>query len=213
MGDFLQRAIPLLLALWLINDAFGSLTWESLIKKGSAEEGENEVVLQFPFRNEGTEMVQIADIRSACGCIAAKASVTTIKPGESGQVTVTFTIGNRVGHQQKVVSVLEDGAGAPTILQVDIQLPEPIKVEPTALVWQKGEKPIAKTIDLTTTDGITVGESTMTNPDFKVTENETPGGRQLTVDPNGATGPISALLRVSYTGKSSGTVSIPIQIK
>jgi hypothetical protein len=98
---------------------------------------------------------------------------------------------------------------------VDVQLPEPLVVEPDALTWKKGESYAPKTLAVRPADGIRVGKTTITNASFKLSEEAAlkSGGSVIEIDPRDAEPPLSALLRIAYEGRSSGTVAIPIRLE
>lgn len=64
-----------------------------------------EVEVKFPFTNEGTEPLEIRDLRSTCGCTVPALEKTEYAPGEGGEITVIFNPHNRSGLNQRTVTV------------------------------------------------------------------------------------------------------------
>src|SRR5688572_33502698 len=64
---------------------------------------ETSVIARFPFRNAGSDPVQITGIHSDCSCTTPTLDKKSYDPGESGEITVTFEIGSRHGPQKKAV--------------------------------------------------------------------------------------------------------------
>lgn len=63
----------------------------------------------FEFRNDGNEDLLIEDIEIPCNCNTAKVDKTTIKPGESGFLTMTFDTKGYEGHAVKSVYLITNG--------------------------------------------------------------------------------------------------------
>ncbi len=59
----------------------------------------------FKFKNIGDEDLEIIKVRPTCGCTAALLSAKVIKPGESGEIKVTFNAGSFRGKINKTVYV------------------------------------------------------------------------------------------------------------
>lgn len=69
-----------------------------------------EVEITFPFTNEGTEPLEIRDLRSTCGCTVPALEKTEYAPGEGGEITVIFNPHNRSGLNQRTVTVTTNDA-------------------------------------------------------------------------------------------------------
>ncbi len=66
----------------------------------------------FEFRNDGNEDLIIEDIEIPCDCNTAKVDKNTIKPGESGFLTMTFDTKGYEGHAVKSVYLITNGIPA-----------------------------------------------------------------------------------------------------
>ena len=72
---------------------------------GTIEEGET-VQTTFNFTNTGKADLLIVDARGSCGCTVPKYPKNIpIKPGESGQILVSFDSSNKPNMQQKTVTI------------------------------------------------------------------------------------------------------------
>jgi len=72
---------------------------------GTIEEGDT-VQTTFTFTNTGKADLLIVDARGSCGCTVPKYPKNTpIKPGESGEILVSFDSSNKPDRQQKTVTI------------------------------------------------------------------------------------------------------------
>src|SRR5688572_17383265 len=88
--------------------SLAALAWKTTIRQMSATAGDKEVVVEFGFDNPGAAPVSILKIETSCDCTKASASSPTIAPGGSGQIKAVFTLGDRVGRQEKTIEVTTD---------------------------------------------------------------------------------------------------------
>lgn len=59
----------------------------------------------FKFKNEGDEELVIKEVKTSCGCTAALLTSKNIKPGESGDISVTFNSGKFKNKVKKTIYV------------------------------------------------------------------------------------------------------------
>jgi hypothetical protein len=71
---------------------------------GVVEEGET-VKTVFKFKNTGKTPLIITDASATCGCTVPEYPKTPIKPGESGEISVSFNSQGRLGMQDKIVTI------------------------------------------------------------------------------------------------------------
>jgi hypothetical protein len=57
------------------------------------------------FTNTGKKDLQVKAVQGNCTCITAQANKTTVKPGESSSIRITFQPQDRTGTLQKAVTV------------------------------------------------------------------------------------------------------------
>jgi hypothetical protein len=63
----------------------------------------------FKFKNIGNAELKIVGMESTCSCLSAKASSTTIAPGQSGEILVEFDPSGLKGKKVYTVSILTNG--------------------------------------------------------------------------------------------------------
>ena len=64
-----------------------------------------EVTQKTTITNTGKTPLTIRSLQGNCTCVQVKTDKTTLKPGESTAITITFNPQNRKGTQQKAVTV------------------------------------------------------------------------------------------------------------
>lgn len=68
----------------------------------------------FLFTNIGKSELNIRKTKATCGCTVSKPEKSTLSPGESSKLTVTFNSSGRRGSQQKSVTIFSNDPSAPT---------------------------------------------------------------------------------------------------
>jgi hypothetical protein len=66
------------------------------------------VTYPFEFTNTGNSPLILADVRVTCGCTVINWPRQPIPPGEKGTIIVQFNSADRMGPQNKVVTVLSN---------------------------------------------------------------------------------------------------------
>lgn len=84
---------------------------------GRINEGEK-VNTVFKFKNTGKVPLVIAKAQGSCGCTVPSWPQNLIKPGESGEIHVTFDSHGKVGQNEKTVTVTANTFPASTILTI-----------------------------------------------------------------------------------------------
>lgn len=59
----------------------------------------------FSFENKGTEELVIKEVTTSCGCTAALVSNSVTKPGETGQIKVSYDSQGRAGKVSRTITV------------------------------------------------------------------------------------------------------------
>jgi len=76
---------------------------------------QNDVVTtEFLFTNTGKQELNIRKTKANCGCTASEPEKTTLEPGESSSIKVTFNSRGRRGVQQKSVTIFSNDPSRPT---------------------------------------------------------------------------------------------------
>lgn len=71
---------------------------------GTVSEGDK-VHYTYKVSNTGTADLIISEVKPSCGCTVPDYTKTPIKPGETGDISVTFDSSGKPGNQQKTVTV------------------------------------------------------------------------------------------------------------
>ena len=93
------------------------LVWEEKhINLGKVEAGKA-VEVNFHFTNTGSDPVIIKDVRTSCGCTAAKHTDAPILPGESSDIRVIYNAAKQ-GVFNKSVSIVTSEDDHPVLLRI-----------------------------------------------------------------------------------------------
>lgn len=154
----------------------------------------------FEFKNGGPKPVTILDLQTNCDCLAADADRKIYAPGESGHIKAQFTIGDRSGLYERVVTVVTDESPEPVRLLVKIEVPELFAVSPRSVLWKQNAPATEQVIDVTPAAGleITFTEAQPTNPAFTASLEVIEPGKhyRLHLKPVATTAPASAAIRI-----------------
>lgn len=160
------------------------LTWEKTQVDLHPKPGEPAVVANFKYTNQTDKVIKIRNVRSSCGCTVASLKKNEVAPGESGEISATFTIGNRTGIQQKAVAVETDAEKDPvTNLTLRAVIPEVLQVQPTFVFWEGGEEPTPKKINVKAGPDVKVGnlDVTSSSPDFEASVQKGKGAGEFVI--------------------------------
>lgn len=144
-----------MLLLWLAAlPAFGELKFDGLLKEADAPTDAQQVVVDFPFRNEGPQRVVIRQYDAPCPCmkVQVKGGKLAYEPGEAGVIRAVFDLSQLAGTVEKETEIFLEGdpAGRPSIrLTSRIHIPVLVEIEPKTATWDIGSSPEPKTITLT----------------------------------------------------------------
>lgn len=79
----------------------------------------------FKFKNTGKSNLIISSARSSCGCTTSTPPQAPIRPGESGEIGVTFDSKNQHGEVSKMVVVSANTYPVQTTLRLKATVVEP----------------------------------------------------------------------------------------
>lgn len=68
----------------------------------------------FTFENKGTADLHIKEVTTSCGCTAALVSSNTLKPGEAGQIKVSYDSQGRAGKVDRIITVVSNDPVEPS---------------------------------------------------------------------------------------------------
>jgi len=80
---------------------------------GSIKQGD-QVSTEFTFTNAGKSDLNIRETKASCGCTISNLEKSTLKPGETSSIKITFNSRGRRGIQQKSISVFSNDPANPT---------------------------------------------------------------------------------------------------
>ncbi len=84
---------------------------------GDVIQGEK-VTYNFVFHNTGGTDLLITKVSTSCGCTVGKYPKEMIKPGEGGDIEVTFDTHRRKGIQHKTITILANTEPNKTLLRI-----------------------------------------------------------------------------------------------
>jgi len=176
------------------------LQWESEEAKLSPAPTDTTAIARFKFKNIGPAEAKITSVNSSCSCTKVTLEKMNYAPGESGEVTATFTIGVRTGLQEKIILVESNNPALPKkVLRMKVSIPEVAQVKPTFLYWSPNEPLTAKEINVKIMEGVPVKTVTVesSNPIIVAkVEQEKMGEYRIVVTPSATDQPIMATLNI-----------------
>lgn len=88
---------------------------------GDIKSGEK-VAHTFEFKNSGDAPLVISNVVTTCGCTASNWPRQPILPGEKSKIDVTFDSTGKVGHQNKVITIMSNGTNNPERVKLVINI-------------------------------------------------------------------------------------------
>jgi len=70
----------------------------------------------FVLRNEGTETLQIGEVKTTCGCTVARLASSALPPGGTTELAVTLNLTGRRGAQRKDIRVASNDPRQPELI-------------------------------------------------------------------------------------------------
>ena len=167
---------------------------------------DKQAIGHFKYQNTGDKPVRFKSVRTSCGCTAAQTQKEEVPPGEKGEITATFNIGERTGTQVKTVTVeTDDPANVTTVLTLKAVIPQQLEITPTFVFWGQGEAPKPKTIVVRAAKDFPVKhlKVTSSSPDFQAKVEETGDGQfKIDVQPQETTRSIASTLTIQPEGST-----------
>src|ERR1700755_2747476 len=164
--------------------ARAELKWEQTTVELHPAASDKQAVGHFKYENTGKTPAHFKSVHASCGCTTAQSQKEEVPPGEKGEITATFNIGDRTGTQVKTVTVeTDEAANQKTVLTLKAVIPQELEISPTFVFWKQGEKPDPKTITVKAGKEFTVKhiKVTSSSPDFQTKVGEK-GNGEFTID-------------------------------
>jgi Protein of unknown function (DUF1573) len=164
------------------------------------ELGASKVDAVFKYENKGDTPVHIKAVKPSCGCTTAALAKNDVAPGEKGEITATFNIGDRSGVQVKTVTVETDDPKAPqTVLTFKANIAQLLDLQPTFVFWQANEPAQPKTIIAKAAKGATIKKVDVNSSSGDFTAKVEPGSNgefKIAVQPKDTTKPLNTTLTI-----------------
>src|SRR5436190_69502 len=180
--------------------ARAELKWEQTAVELHPARGDKQAIGHFKYQNAGKTPIHFKSVHASCGCTAAQSQKDQVGPGENGEITATFNIGDRTGTQVKTVTVeTDEAANQKTVLTLKAIIPQELEISPTFVFWKQGEKPDPKTITVHAGKDFSVKniKVTSSSPDFQTKVQEAGEGQfKVDVQPKETSRPIASTLTI-----------------
>jgi hypothetical protein len=163
-----MRIVVALMSLLVCATAHAHLKWEKTTIELHLSAGDNQAIGHFKYENVGTHAIRFRSIRPSCGCTTATTQTEVVQPGDKGELTATFHIGDRTGTQTKTITVETDypiPAYATAYLKLRAIIPQLLEIQPALVYWQPGEERTAKTINVKAAKDMTVKSINVSSSD------------------------------------------------
>jgi hypothetical protein len=195
------------LCFWIAAAAQAELTWEKTELDLHPALGDATAVGIFKYENKGDTPIHFKSVRPSCGCTTAALPKNEVAPGEKGEITATFTIGDRTGLQVKTVTVDTDDAQKPqTVLTLKATIAQLLELQPALVFWQTREDPKPKTILAKAGKGVAIKnlEVTSSSPDFttKVEPGPAAGEFRIVIQPRDTAHQVNAIVTIKPDSSS-----------
>lgn len=164
------------------------------------------VTVPYFFSNNTGRVITIKRYDSACSCLSAKikGGKLAYKPGESGEINVTFELGTFSGLVEKTVLIwtTEDPDEKPSsVLSVVLDIPVLFEVNPKTVFWEQHGDATTQVIELTVNNPapIHILEHSVTNKNFQYQLKTLEKGRkyQLVVEPLDLSVPALGMIKLT----------------
>jgi hypothetical protein len=200
-----NRILVFTLSILLPLVARAELKWDQTQLELHPAVADKEAVGHFKYQNAGDKPIHFRSVHSSCGCTTAQTQKDVIQPGDRGEITATFKIGDRTGTQIKNVTVdTDDPAHPTTVLTLKAVLPDLLQIQPALITWTTGENPQPKTIIVRPSKDFPVKELKVSSPSpeftTKVARDSGSGEFKIDVTPKDTTHPSATALTIQPEG-------------
>src|SRR6059058_6388185 len=180
--------------------ARGELKWEQTTIELHPTAADKQAVGHFKYQNSGKTPVHFKYVHASCGCTTAQTQKDEVPPGDKGEITATFNIGDRTGTQIKTVTVeTDEAANQKTVLTLKAEIPQQLEITPNFVFWNQGDKPDSKTINVKVGKDFTVKHIKVTSstPDFQAKVEEAGNGQfKIDVKPQDTNKVVASMLTI-----------------
>jgi hypothetical protein len=193
---------PLLLALLGLAPVY-ALEWKATHQSVKAIPLQSTAEALFEFSNRSDKPVTILSVNTSCDCLDAEPSDKIIAPGATGNIRARFTVGDRSGLIQRVISVATDESEVPIALTAELTVPEIATLTPRSIEWPLRGPADTKIVEVSINEAVslTLNSVRPTGDAFNARlETVDPGRRyRIHITPASTTQPVSAAFRIHAT--------------
>src|SRR5947199_1420018 len=176
------------------------LKWEQTAIELRPAANDKQAIGHFKYQNTGSTPVHFKSCHASGGCTTAQSQKEEVPPGDKGEITATFNIGDHTGTQIKTVTVETDEAtNQKTVLTLKAEIPQQLDITPNFVFWKQGEKPDSKTINVKVGKDFTVKHIKVTSstPDFQTKVEEAGNGQfKINVKPQETNKVVASMLTI-----------------
>ncbi len=199
--------------IWLLASlTVHALEWSSTTAEARTAPFQTALDVSFTFKNTAAHPVVIREVETNCDCVEAAADRKSYQPGETGRLVAHFSVGDRFGLYERLISVTTDESPDPVLLRVRITAPDLAVVTPRALNWKQGAPAPEQTIELRATEGLTIdfSQAEPTDESFRVRLETVKPGKlyRLHATPVSTATPANAAVRLYGKEKSGHAVLV-----
>jgi hypothetical protein len=202
----MKLCASLLLALFGLTPAH-ALEWKATHQSVKAIPLQSTAEAIFEFTNRADKPVTILSVNTSCDCLDAEPSEKVIAPGGSGSIRARFTVGDRSGLIQRVISVATDESDVPIALTAELTVPEIATLTPRSIEWPLRGPADTKIVEVAVAESVSLAINSVrsTSDAFNARlETVDPGRRyRIHLTPASTTQPVSAAFRIHATAAAA----------
>jgi hypothetical protein len=217
----LQLTFGMTLSILLSAAARADLKWEQTTIELHPAISDKQAIAHFKYQNIGKTPVRFKSVHASCGCTTAQTQKEEVPPNEKGEITATFTIGDRTGMQVKSVTVQTDDpdpAKANLVLTLKANITAPVEIKPAFVYWRGGEEATPKAVMVTAAKEFPVKTLSVksTSPDFttKVSDGGSPGTWKIDIQPKDTAHAIATaiMIQTDFPKEAPRSFSVNAQV-
>ncbi len=200
--------------------ASAQLNWEKRTLEFKPDLGTEHLDARFKFKNVSNSSVTIVEVKPSCGCTTTALSKKTYEPGEEGEISANFHVGEMTGIQEKHIIVKTDAAEDPmTQLTIKADIPKLLEIIPNSVSWNKGAQGASETVYVSPAEGVSIKVLGVDSSDERILPKlkALNGGKkyEVLVSLNNTDEAMKGFVRldVEYGGEKPKVYKIPVTIQ
>lgn len=200
------------------------LAWEREQIEVHCSVDQPRILTTFAFTNAGDDAIEVVETASSCGCATAALEKRAYGPGEQGEIDVVFDVGNRLGRQEKTITVgvrsQDSTEVVRTKLKLVVHIPQWVRASVRSLTWRAGDpQPTPRTVRVTVQhdEPIAVLSAVCADPAFGIVLRTVEAGRsyEVVVTPpaGGAVASTAIDITTDATVEKFRMLRIPVSVR